>query len=132
MDTLRGDLRFALRSFGRAPGITSLILVTLSLGIGANTAIFSFLNEILLKPLPFRAPNELVTIGPVWDGVAGAVSPEQFVYLRQNARSFASLGTWFLPNGENVETSSDARHVLSQRVSEGYFRVLDMPPLLGR
>jgi predicted permease len=132
MDTLRRDLRFALRSFGRSPAITALILVTLSLGIGANTAIFSFLNEILLKPLPFRAPNELVTIGPAWDGVPGAVTPEQFVYLRQNGRSFAQLGILFLPRGENVETSGDARHVLSQQVSEGYFLVLDMAPLLGR
>src|SRR5215472_3816921 len=132
MDTLRSDLRFALRSFGRAPGITALILITLSLGIGANTAIFTFLNEILLKPLPFRAPNEIVTMGPAWDGVPGAVSPEQFVYLRQSARSFAQMGSWFLPHGENVETSGEARHVMSQRVSEGYFRVLDMPPLVGR
>ena len=132
LDALRGDLRFAVRSFSKTPGVTVLIVLMLALGIGANTAIFSFLNELLLRPLPFQNAKSLVAIGRLWDGQVGAVTPREFVLIRDQARSFESVGITFIYRGENIETPSVAQHVSGLQVSEGYFRTLSMEPIVGR
>ncbi len=133
LDALRADMKFAIRSFCRTPGVALLIIVTLGLGIGANTAIFSFLNELLLRPLPYPGADTLVAIGRVWPGELGATGPQDFARIRDKAVSFESVATSFLHHGENVELPrGGAVHAQGLLVSASYFPVLGMNPLLGR
>ncbi len=132
LDSLWSDIVFGMRGFRKTPGVTLLIILTLGLGIGANTAIFSFLNELLLRPLPFREPGQLVNVGRNWKGESGATSPRDFATIRDKARSFSSVGTTFLHRGENVETPGRAQHAVGLSVSAGWFPTLGVQPLLGR
>lgn len=125
------DVVFGWRGAMKEPGVTLLILLTLALGIGANTAIFSFLNELLLRPLPYPEASRLVHIGRNWDGEAGATGPSDFGMIRDRARSFAAVGTAFIHRGENIETPGGSRHVEGLQVSHGYFDALGIAPLLG-
>jgi putative ABC transport system permease protein len=132
LDILRSDISFSLRSFRKTPGLVFLVVLTLGLGVGANTAIFSFLNELLIKPLPYPDSARLVNVGRWWPGDIGATAPRDFALIRDKARSFSAVGTMFLHHGENIETPSASKHVETLQVSEGYFRALGIQPLLGR
>src|SRR5262249_15077193 len=92
-------LRHALRRLGRAPVFTSIALVTLALGIGANTAIFSVVNGVLIKPLPYPESQNLVGLWHLAPGVAGLsgdinMSPTMYFTYREENRSFENLGLW--------------------------------------
>lgn len=126
------DIVFAWRAASKTPGVTLLILFTLGLGIGANTAIFSFLNELLLRPLPYPEAARLVHIGRNWDGEAGATGPRDYAMIRDKARSFEVVGTTFIKHGENIETPGRSLHVPGLQVSEGYFQALGISPMFGR
>lgn len=132
LDALLRDLAFALRSFSKTPGTTALIVMTLALGIGANTAVFSLLHELLLRPLPFENAGRLVTVGRRWPEGVGAVTPKEFVLIRDHAKSFEAVGLRFMYKGENVETPGMARHEKALRVSDGYFGVRSAQAFLGR
>ncbi|BDC48103.1 hypothetical protein F183_A04190 [Bryobacterales bacterium F-183] len=133
LDSLRADLVYGLRSFAKTPGVTALIIVTLALGIGANTAIFSFLNELLLRPLPYPESDRILAVGRFWQGAEyGAVAPKDYVAIRDQAQSFSASGIMFLHRGENLEAPAGSLHVLSLQVSEGYFRALGVPAFIGR
>ncbi len=132
-DDLRRDLHYGWRAFCRTPGLTFLIVLTLGLGIGANTAIFSFLDELLLKPLPYRDARSLVRVGRIWNRTQlGALGPRDYVSARDHAQSFAASGLAFLTRGENLEAGGQARHAPGTKVSEGYFRTLGVNAMLGR
>ncbi len=132
-DEILRDLHYGWRAFRRTPGLTLLIVLTLGLGIGANTAIFSFLDELLLKPLPYRDPGSLVRVGRIWNRTQlGALGPRDYVAARDHAQSFAATGVAFLTRGENLEAGGQARHLPGTKVSEGYFRTLGVNPSLGR
>src|SRR5262245_34884531 len=96
MDGLR-HLRHAARSLGRAPGFAIVTILTLALGIGANPAIFSVLQAVLLKPLPHPAPAQLVYIStqfPRLGFLQFPVSPPEYFELQERARSFTSIGAY--------------------------------------
>ncbi|MGQ0646482.1 MAG: ABC transporter permease [Gemmatimonadaceae bacterium] len=130
-------LRHAARSLRRRPVFSAVAIMTLALGIGANTAIFSIVNVVLLKPLPFRDPDRLVMVwstAPVQGLVEGFASYPDFHDWREQARAFEGLATfWTFPNGDvNLTGGSEPQRVAVARVSTGFFEVLGVAPLYGR
>ena len=132
MSGLLRDLRLALRSLLKSPGFAVVTVVTLALGIGANTAIFSVVNAVLLRPLAFREPDRLIVVRETYGGGSvGTVSGPNFVDWRDRSRSFesvtASRGVSLAMAGEG-----EPEEVRGARVSAEFFRVLRVGLLLGR
>lgn len=119
LDQLRQDVRYALRSFRRTPGFTVVAAVTLALGIGATTAIFSAVNAALMKPLPFTSPEQLVNIRETDRRGRGSVSvfSGNFVEWRNRASSFQEAAAWRLEYF-NVTGNDEPEQVQGLRVSE--------------
>src|SRR6202046_4241699 len=90
METFFRDLRYSARMFGRAPGFTALAIITLALGIGANTAIFTVANSVLLRPLPYKDPSQLVRISTDRDGT-NELSLPYYTLLSGTNRSFSGV-----------------------------------------
>jgi len=134
MNGIVQDVRGGLRQLRRGPGFCAAAVATLALGIGANTAIFSVVEQALLRPLPYAAPDDLVM---VWDNNPAkgwdrfSVSPANFPDWEEQATSFAGL---FLSRGASFTlTGSEEPELLSgTRLSVNAFEVLGLPPALGR
>ena len=102
LETLLVDLRLVARRLSRSPGFAITVLLTLSIGIGANTAVFSVVDSVLLKPLPYPESHRLVTISLQAPGAAGLtsfrdgllLSPSMFLTFAEHNRAFQSLGVW--------------------------------------
>jgi predicted permease len=135
MATLWNDLRYGLRVLLKSPGFTLVAVLTLALGIGANTAIFSVVNGVLLRPLPYPEADRLVYVGQQYpkDGLAGSGEPK-FLFWREQSRSFEALACYsnFGGAGGNLAGGHEAEYVSGLRVSEDFFRVLRVYPALGR
>ena len=129
LDTLLRDLRYSFRMMAKSPGFTALAIATLALGIGANTAIFTIANSVLLRPLPYKDPAQLVRIGACPDGCD--ISLPYFTLLRSANHSFAGVAA-FQYEIANLETSDGVEQVPAERVSGNFFDVLGAPPLAGR
>src|SRR5262249_54545454 len=133
MKSIWFDLRYALRTLRKSPGFASVAILTLALGIGANTAIFTVVYGVLLRPLPFPEPERLVLlVQSVGDesGEAG-VDMREFLRLRQYSQLFSYM-TGYTMVGYNLATGSGADHLLGMPVSADYFRALGIRPELGR
>jgi predicted permease len=135
MDTLTQDIRFALRTFRKNPGFTAVALLTLALGIGANTAIFSVVNAVLIRALPYEQPESLVVLwGNVQRAVVerrGASRPDAADWRAQN-RSFEDLAIYD-DGSYTVATGNDEpERVTGELVSPAYFKLLRIKPLIGR
>jgi putative ABC transport system permease protein len=134
LDLLRGDVRYALRNLRRNPGFAIVAVLALAVGIGANTAVFTIVNGVLLRALPYRNPDELVTL---FEKVPGApvdkfdFSAPDFEIVRDAARSYAGM---FAYRNETVELSgvAESQRVVATRVSPEMFGVLGVAPALGR
>src|ERR1041384_294432 len=140
MDTLIQDLRYGVRTLIKNPGFTSVAVLTLALGLGANTAIFSLTDQILLKALPVQKPNELVVLradgpktGRVWsDGdSADSFSYPMYQDLRDKNDVFAGLIARFAV-GLSVAGEGQTDRANGELVSGNYFEVLGVPAALGR
>jgi putative ABC transport system permease protein len=132
MDTLLQDLRFGLRLLLRQPAFTLIVVLTLALGIGANTAIFSVVNGVLLRPLPYPAPERLVA---VWGfhpeiGQESASLPD-FRDWREGATSFESLAA-YAPTFFNLTGDGEPERVSALRVTANFFQTLGVSPVRGR
>ncbi|HUL81149.1 MAG TPA: ABC transporter permease [Gammaproteobacteria bacterium] len=130
------DLRFAARSLLRTPGFTLLAALTLAIGIGATTTIFSLVNTVLLQPLPYARPDELARIYtdiPTPGGVLPRfrASTTEFRDLRRDAQSWQSLDAW-RTGPANVVTTSEPLRVNAAAVTGGLIPTLGVPPVLGR
>src|SRR6185437_1602473 len=133
MSGLLQDIRYALRQLRKSPGFTAIALLTLALGIGANIAIFGVIEAVLLRPLPFRSPNQLVWLNgkfPMSD--QAAVSPLDFQDYRRDNRSFSCLAVMGYSPGPANLIGDKPKQVLSQTASANFFNCLGMHPLLGR
>jgi len=126
------DFRFALRRLIKAPGFTLTVVLTLALGIGATTAIFSLVEGVLLRPLPFTDPDRLVLVGDHIGGNTAVGVTAREIALYQNASSaFSSIGGY---GGAEFELSGGARpeEVVASRMTTGVFSTLGVQPILGR
>ncbi|MPZ18898.1 MAG: FtsX-like permease family protein [Luteitalea sp.] len=132
LDELTQDLRFTLRSLRRAPVLTFSVIGTLALGIGATTAIFSGVNAVFLRPLPFPDADRLVF---VWETVGEqdriSVTAPDFLDWHRDQRVFERLAA-FTSTTVALTAGSEAERLPARRVSADYFRVLRVRPALGR
>src|SRR5215831_2559972 len=127
------DLRFAFRMVRKSPGFTAVAVLTLALGIGANTAIFSVVNSIMLRPLPYCEPDRLIHFS--WGSASGstdALTPLEYHYWQQQNQSFESVGTYWAGTGLNLASQGQAEYVLGGSASQDFFKVLRVSPILGR
>jgi predicted permease len=132
VDTFLGDVRFALRRLRTNPGFTAVGVITLSLGIGATTAVFSAVNPILLQPLPYPHAEQLVTLSDLrTDGSPNPSTFGTYAELRVRSRAFSALAVadkW-LPS---LTKTSEPERLVGQRVSASYFHTLGVAPAAGR
>jgi len=136
-DHLWQDLRFGLRMLVRNRGFTVTVVLTLALAIGANTAIFSIVNALLLKELPYAHPERIGTIyarttGPDSYDMRRNLDGEQWELLRDNVPSLISAVSGGRTSGVNLQAGSQVQYLQAGRVSAHYFDVLAVPPVLGR
>jgi len=134
MDTLRHDLVHAFRSVRKNPAYTIVTILTLALGIGANTAIFSVVNGVLLKPLPYPEPARLLYITSQFPGLGFDqfwVSAPEFLEFRERQRSFEDVGA-YRAGAVNLGTADQPRRVNSAIVTSELMPVLGVQPIRGR
>ena len=134
MDTVIHDLRYAVRMCLRTPGFTAIAVAALALGIGANTAIFTIVNAVLIERLPYRDPGRLVV---VWETNVrrpdrpNVISPANFLRWRDRATAFEQM-TAFYETTENMTGSGEPEQLVVQAVTPDFFSTLGVTPLLGR
>ncbi|HEV2422911.1 MAG TPA: ABC transporter permease [Candidatus Acidoferrales bacterium] len=136
MESLWQDLWFAFRMLRKSPSFTMVAILTLALGIGANTAIFSVIENVLLRPLPYDRPQQLIEI---WDtyavapGIPLGVSPGDFQDWRTQATTVSAMGGFsWLADGANFTDGESPQRVEIQYATSNFFPILGIKPLAGR
>jgi putative ABC transport system permease protein len=131
MNALQQDLVYALRSLFRTPAFTTMVVLTLALGIGATSAIFSAVDTILLRPLPFPEAERVVNVAWEGSGHLQQLSAVKFQYWHDHARAFDAMATWrHLPT--RVDRGTEVSAVRGLSVSRDFLGVLGYTPVLGR
>ncbi len=127
------DLRFALRSLLKNPGFTLLAVLIMALGIGANTAVFSVVNTVLLKPLAYPNPDRIVTLSSLWrkNGAHGQVSSPDFQDWHTQSTAFAAMA-YYQNDETSVQLGSTAEYGNVAMVTPEFFRVFEVEPVIGR
>ena len=133
----RQHLRFAARQLRRNPGFTAMVIITLALAIGANTVIFSLLNALMLKSLPYSHPERM---GTIYTRVTGSqpsdelhgLDGEQWELMRDNVPSLISAVSSRVTSGVNLGLGSHGQYLRAGRISAHYLDVLALQPMLGR
>ena len=134
MNRFLHDLRYGWRTLAKSPAFTAVAVLTLAFGIGANSSIFSLINAVLLRPLPFKDPDKLITI---WERRASSndanlpISAREFVTWREQTSSIDKMAL-MQGDGLTLTGAGDPLSVSVLRVSADYFSVLDVSPILGR
>ena len=132
MSSLVADLRYAARSLNRSRGFFLLAVTTLAVGIGSTTALFTLVDAVLLRPLPFKEPDRLVQIwGRTGDRTGMRVPGVILEALRSRAKTLAVIGTHD-PSGGVLNTAEGAIDIRGQTVSANFVDVLGVQPLVGR
>jgi hypothetical protein len=135
MESLRSDIRSAIRIVRRAPGFSLVIIAVLALGIGSNTALFSALDQTVIRPLPYADPNRLVAL---WEdftafGVSkGRVSPATFLDWRKRTRAFEEIAAYAGPRSMDISGGGAPEELLGMSVTANFLPMLGVQPLLGR
>ena len=133
MDSITKDLKYALRSLIRYPTFTVIAVITLALGIGANTAIFTVVNAVLLRPLPYPNSSQLMMVGlSTPSAKMFNTTKNRFIFWRQQSRSFDGLTTFRSFSARLVNQGSEPDTVSGLRVSDDFFQVFATYPKIGR
>ena len=136
VESLGTDLKLVLRRLGKSPGFAATVILTLAIGIGANTAVFSVVNSILFKPLPYPNAEQLVAVRLIAPGAAGLAdfssglrlsSSMYFTFAEQN-RTFQSFGVWNTGTA-NVTGVDQPHEVHTVLISDGVLQALSVPPV---
>ncbi len=134
LEQLWQDARYGLRMLAKNPGFTAVAILTLALGIGANTAIFGVVSAVLLRPLPYLEPQRLVHMD--WQfpqDLVPSVSASEFLYWKDNSRVFDAVAAYdLLSSGGNLQSGGGPEYVRALHVSGDFFRVLGANPAVGR
>src|SRR3954463_1718020 len=139
MNTLLQDVRYGFRLLRKSPGFTLIALITLALGIGANTAIFTVVNGVLLEPLPYPEPDRLVEVyNPTKAGgyaKIGEFSPQDFDDLARESKSYSAIASYeYIPGQTSFNLTGDGEPLrLNLAVVSGqFFEVFPVQPITGR
>ena len=130
LETMWQDLRFGVRTLARNPGFAAVAILTLALGTGATTAIFSFVYAVVLRPLPYHQPDRLVSVVEYRGGNMGLTAPD-YLDWRATATSFEQLAASAATTA-NLTGRGEPERVNAVRVSGNYFETLGVPPAVGR
>jgi hypothetical protein len=131
MHSILQQLRYALRQLRHSPEFTILAVISLALGIGANTALFTVVESVLLRPLPYTDPDRLVDVGASGGEAIGAISWLDYVDIRNQSRALASVAGY--SNDVGVVQSKDSSvSVVASEVTPNLFGILGTRPLKGR
>src|SRR5580704_13407468 len=125
LETLHHDLQYAMRTLRKNPLFSATAVLTLALAIGGNTAMFTIIRAVLLKPLEYRDPDRLVRI-------SGGATPARFAEMRAAARSFTEIGAYAGPENLTLAGAAEPEVLKGARVSAGFLRILGVDPMLGR
>jgi predicted permease len=129
---LAQDVRYALRQLRKSPSFTAITVLTLALGIGANSAIFSVVNGVLLNPLPFHDASRIVSMFEATPNfLKGSISYPNFLDWQRDNRSFAAMAAYRWTDG-SITGVGQPENVRAQRVSANFFPILGVNPILGR
>ena len=139
LESLLADLKLALRRLRKSLGFSATVLLTLAIGIGANTAVFTVVDSILLKPLPYPQPEQLVAVWLHAPGAAGLanfaeglrLSPSMYLTFAEHNRTFQSIGVW-VSGTANVTGIAQPEEVHTTFISDGVLQTLNVPPTAGR
>jgi predicted permease len=140
LETFAQDLRYTLRILRKSPGFTTVAVLTLALGIGATTAMFSVVDGVLLRPLPYPQPGRLVEVGIDLPGINQfnwPLCPADYFTFREQSRTFQDIGLYYTGFGAalysaNVTGRGRPEHVPALGVTDGVLPILGVTPLLGR
>jgi predicted permease len=139
LESVWADVKYAFRRLKKTPGFTATVILTLALGIGANTAVFSVVNSILIRPLPYPRSEELTG---VWLNAPGAgglanfseglrLSPSMYFTFAEQNRTFQSFGVWMTATA-NITGVARPEEVHTALITDGVLQALDVPPVAGR
>jgi putative ABC transport system permease protein len=134
VDTLIQDLRFGIRTLRRSSGFTAAAVLALAIGVGAPTAVFTLLDAVVLKPLPYPDPDRLVTVWEVNDSKGlghERLSPVNFVDYRALSHVFDDAAGWWYPQVNLTEPGRDPMRVAAVEASGNFFKVVGVQPVLG-
>ena len=135
METIWQDVRYGIRMLLKKPAFTLIAFFTLAFGIGANTAIFTVVNAVLLRPLPYPKSERLMELGRVFPGTpeVSSLSEAKFIFLRDNVRSFEAItATQGLGSNTYLSDENETEYISGVMVSADFFRVIGVSPALGR
>jgi predicted permease len=135
MSSVFQDIRYGLRSLARSPGFTAIAVITLAIGIGANTSIFSVIEAVVLRPLPYQDPSSLVLLTDSHDSEDGGFLYKDFESLKSTNQTLQDVATYYRDSGFSRVTLASATGPLSVQgafASANLFSLMGVPPLLGR
>ena len=139
LESIWADVRYAFRRLAKAPGFAATVILTLAIAIGANTAVFSVVNSVLIKPLQYPKSESLVGVWLTAPGAAGLasfseglrLSPSMYFTFTEQNRSFQSMGVWD-PGTASVTGIAQPEQVHTILITDGVLQALDVPPVAGR